>query len=180
MSIWYQYDIEVLAKDEQAISKFWGVDARASAHFNFSFGAKNGPALDLGQLICNNPDLIFLIKEGVECSTYWSLVRWDSDNNKVLEIPLSSVVVDMYPEPVFEINVKMIEDYKKKFPESIDNEIAKKYGFNWSAFFSSFEIAADKLNRADEYSDFRELVSMDDEGLDYQNDYSHFEDSTND
>lgn len=160
MSIWYHYDVEVMGKRE-SIAKFLNLqleDVRIE-HLKFSFGQKNGPGLRLGELVVQNPDLIFLVKESVEVdSVAWWIERFDKDSGKIRRIHLEDS-----GEYVVEINKKVLDAYTKEYPTLPAKHLAREKGFEdfrWSMFFD-FETAAVMLNQSEEY---KEMVSPMEDG----------------
>jgi len=153
MSIWYHFNVEAYGNRE-AIGKFFNLDPEEDIHyidrFSFSFGQKNVPGMRLGKLIVNNPDLVFLVKNSVEDSTYISLERF----NERLTIEISQ-------RGVFtEVNKKLLEMYKKEFPTLIEKHLKLERGFKgfrWSYLIGSHEKISELLNNANDYRDMTSL-----------------------
>ena len=162
MSTWYQYHIEVIAKNKEAVAKFFNLDPKDDVrvdHFEFSFGQKNGPGLRLGKIIEQNPDLIFLVKQSVEVDSVSLWVeRADAINKKSQRI-----LIEDSGEYVVEINKKLLDMYAAKFPSLPAKHLAREKGFEefrWSYLFYDFEKTAEMLAHANEYE---EMVSPMDE-----------------
>lgn len=155
MSIWYHLDVTAMAADKKAVAKFFNLEDSweevRTSWFEFSFGGKNAPSLHLRKIMEKNPDLIFLVKQSIECETVqWFLMRFDRASGKQQNI----FVQDIGPWNN-QINKKILEEYSKEYPSLPAKHFAKEEGFEsfrWSMFFN-FEQAADMLNRADQYGE---------------------------
>lgn len=75
MSNWYHIDVTGFG-DRKAIADFFKLpedDVNYINSFDFSFGQKNIPGLNLYKLIVNNPELIFLVKEDTDYGYCYNL-----------------------------------------------------------------------------------------------------------
>lgn len=84
MSVWHWFEMTALAKDKASTAKFFNFDEPTQDvtgygdSFKISFGGNYGPSLNMRKIIRSNPDLIFLIKETIECdTTMWFLSKYD-------------------------------------------------------------------------------------------------------
>src|SRR5208282_999029 len=155
-----------LGKSE-AIGKFFNLDPKEGVRidcFDFSFGQKNGPGLHIDNLIEKNPDLIFLIRESIECHTQnWYLERFDETAKEHRRVYVEgSSGYDQYL-----INKPILEKYEKMFPNRKPNE-----NHDWEYFFGNFEMAAEILAHANQYQDMVTPMTEDDFLCD---DFSHLE-----
>jgi hypothetical protein len=87
MSIWYQHEVHAIAKDRAAVAKFFKLDDSnqdvRTDMFEFSYGGKNAPSLMLRKIVQENPDIIFLVKESIECDTVeWFVTRFSVEKNE--------------------------------------------------------------------------------------------------
>lgn len=158
MSIWYQLNVTCIAKNRAAVSKFFGLresheDVRTDI-FEFSFGGKNGPGLRLALIVEQNPDIIFLVEQQIECDTVqWFLTKFDvvSGVQKFIRIQDSG-------EYNNEVNKKIWEDFTKTnadlptdhwfFIKNQPNDRAR-----WKMVFNDFNKLELILNQADQYQE---------------------------
>lgn len=187
MSIWYQYKIEAIAPTDttEAVANFFDLTPKEDVRidrFSFSFGNKNGPGLRLGKIVAQNPDLIFLVEEQIECDTVsnW-LERFDKNTNE-------HQYVFLYTDGIVtrSINKKVLEEYEKELSGLPEKHIAKKKGFEkfrWNMFFS-YNRANRMLANAKEYKETivlpnsagdQEREYYDDPKWEENNDFSHLE-----
>lgn len=159
MSIWYQFDITAMG-DRAAIGKFFNLDPENDIHyidsFDFSFGQKNVPGLRLGKLIEQNPDLIFLVRMAVEVDTVvYSLENFNKETQKYQRILIQD---SGYTSNRF--NKRLLEEYRKRFPELAEKHLQKLEGFNryrWEYLFNDFKKSALMLN---EFEQYKEMVDL--------------------
>lgn len=156
MSIWYHLDVTAISKDQAAVAKFFGLkdsweDVRTD-RFEFSFGGKNAPSLTLRKIVEQNPDLVFLVKQSVECDTVeWFLTKFDSKSNQQQFFWIQS-----FGSVENKISKKLLEEYHKDRPKWLEAHLEGKKGqenFLWDLFISDFDKAADILNHAEEYKE---------------------------
>lgn len=155
MSVWYQLHVTAMAANKTAVAKFFNLEDSweevRTEHFDFSFGGKNAPSLALRKIMEQNPDLIFLIRQNVECDTcQWFLMRYDVISGKQ-----QNIFVQDSGEYNNEINKKILEEYTKAYPSLPAKHFANQKGyegFRWEMFFD-FNNAAAMLNRAEEYKE---------------------------
>lgn len=169
--------MHAIAKDKEATKKFFHFDGNDDVtgwgdRFEINFGGNYGPSLNMRKMIQNNPDIIFLIKETIECdTTMWFLSRYDVNTSEFLNIRIQDV-------GSFETayNKKILELYEKWAPGLAEKHFAKKegfYEFRWTSFFSDFDTCASFLDRADEYKEMchpmdLEELELDQAGNDYE------------
>jgi hypothetical protein len=156
MSIWYQTSVTCLAANKTAVAKFFNLDDSyddvRTDRFEFSFGGKNGPSLRLSKMMEQNPDLIFLINEDIECDTkQWFLMRFDvvSKAQQYIRIQDFGMVTN-------KVSKKMLEEYHKEYPKWVEAHLEGKKDqekFLWDSFITNFDKAAEMLNRAEEYKE---------------------------
>lgn len=156
MSIWYQLEVEAIARDGVAVAKFFGLN---NSHeevrtdmFKFSFGGKNAPSLSLKKIVQQNPDLIFLVEQSIECDTVeWFVTRFDVQSNQQ-----QFFWIQDFGHVVNKVSKKLLEEYEKDMPGLAVKHLNGQEGyeeFRWSFLFNDFDKAADRLNRAEEYKE---------------------------
>ncbi len=156
MSIWYHLDVTAIAENKTAVAKFFNLkdswDEVRTDCFEFSFGGKNAPSLHLYTIMEQNPDLIFLIKQSIECDTVqWFLMRFDKESGKQQRI-----LIQDFGCAIQQINKKVLEEYTKEFPTLPEKHLSFEPGFEefrWRMFLNDFSKAASMLNRAAEYEE---------------------------
>jgi hypothetical protein len=160
MSIWYQYEIDVLAVDRGATAKFFNLDPEKDVtayadHFKLSFGGKNMGSMRLGKIVEQNPDMIFLVEESVEVDTVsvW-LQRFD-------KIPNEHQRIFLYTTGMVntKINKEILDLYAKEYPTLPVKHLTGEEGyddFRWSMFFNDFGKCATLLRR---HKEFEEMVN---------------------
>lgn len=182
MSIWYHLDVTVIAKDKSPVAKFFGLDddwkdVRTDT-FKFSFGGKNAPSLALRKVVQQNPDLIFLVKQEVECDTVeWFVTRWDTISDQQQFFWIQS-----FGEVTKKISKKLLEEYNQDSPTLVSKHLEGQKGFEnfrWEMFFNDFDKAADRLKHAEDY---KEMVNpwkhfnIKNYLIEYECDYGHPDD----
>lgn len=156
MSIWYQLEVTAIAKDKSAVAKFFGLDNDykdvRTDRFQFSFGGKNGPSLRLAKLVEQNPDLIFLVKQEIECDTVeWLITRWNINSNQQ-----QFLLIQDFGPVSNKISKKVLEEYHKEFGETTIKHLNGERGFEdfrWESFFGDFDQSAEMLNHAEDYKE---------------------------
>lgn len=158
MSIWYQLNVTAMAANKTAVAKFFNLDDSwedvRTDTFEFSFGGKNAPSITIRKLMEQNPDLIFLINQNIECDTrQWFLMRFD-------QTTAEQQVIRIQDFGSFEnkISKKILEEYTKEFPNLPVKHLEGQKGFEdfrWTMFFN-FEKAADFLKHS---QDYKEMVN---------------------
>lgn len=176
MSVWYHIDVTAIAANKTAVAKFFNLndsweDVR-NDHFEFSFGGKNAPGLTLPKIIEQNPDLIFLVNQQIECDTsQWLLMRFDKVSGKHQHIFIQDSGTWNN-----QINKRILEEYTKENPTLPEKHWSHQKGFEefrWKMFFNDFDKCAAILNQADQYEEMTAPVSKID--IEMDNDYSHLE-----
>lgn len=172
MSVWYQLNVTAIAADKTAVAKFFNLkdsweEVRTDA-FEFSFGGKNAPGLTFRNITKQNPDLIFLVEQQVECDTVqWFLMRYDVASGKD-----QVIFVQDSGEYNNEVNKKIWEDFTKAHADlPADHWYFKKDRKNdkhrWRQVFGDFDKSALMLSQADQY---QEMLPFHFEGdLDFDN-----------
>lgn len=156
MSIWYQLKVHAIAKDKSAVAKFFGLsdsweDVRTDM-FEFSFGGKNAPSLSFKKIVQQNPDLIFLVEQCVECDTVgWFLTKFDVNINQQ-----QFFWIQDFGPVTNKISKKILEEYEKENSELLAKHLAGQKGFEdfrWTMFFRNFDKTAEMLSHAEEYEE---------------------------
>lgn len=156
MSIWYQCKVKAIAADKTAVAKFFGLndsfeDVRTDT-FEFSFGGKNAPSLTLRKIVEQNPDLIFLAEQSIECDTVEQFVtRFDKIKNEQ-----QFFWIQDFGSVTNKVSKKLLEEYDKEHPTLVLKHLNAEKGyenFRWEMLFWDFNKAADRLNRAKEYEE---------------------------
>ncbi len=156
MSIWYQHEVHAIAKDRAAVAKFFKLedsnqDVRTDM-FEFSYGGKNAPSLMLRKIVQENPDIIFLVKESVECDTVgWFITRFDVKTNQQ-----QFFWIQDFGSVTNKISKKVLEEYHKSSPTLVEKHLNHQRGFEnfrWEMHFNDFDKVADMLDRAPEYKE---------------------------
>jgi hypothetical protein len=156
MSIWYQCKVHAISKGRAAVAKFFGLndsheDVRTDM-FEFSFGGKNAPSLTLRKIVQQNPDLIFLVEQHIECDTVeWFLTRFSTEKNEQ-----QFFWIQDFGSVTNKISKKLLEEY-----DAYSHELTMKHleglkgfeDFRWTMFLNDFDKIADRLNRAEEYKE---------------------------
>lgn len=156
MSIWYQLKVHAIAKGRAAVAKFFGLDDDwkdvRTDMFEFSFGGKNAPSLTLKKIVQQNPDLIFLVEQHVECDTVeWFVTKWDSTKNEQ-----QFFWIQDFGNVVNKVSKKLLEEYDAYSHELTMKHLEGRKGFEnfrWTQFLNDFDELADRLNRAEEYQE---------------------------
>lgn len=169
MSIWYQLNVTCIAKNRAAVAKFFGLrdsheDIRTDM-FEFSFGGKNGPSLRLASIVEQNPDIIFLVKEQIECDTvHYFLIRAgkEPNNQQFINIQDSGHVN-------YCVNKKLLNVYQKAMPELTKKHIENMESFRWIYILSDFEKSATMLDQADQYEEMFIVSTKADIDFDFDN-----------
>lgn len=171
MSIWYQYSVTCLAEKPSDIAKFLGLSDHNDVwtdRFSFSFGCKNSPGLRLEKIVERNPDLIFLVKEEIECDT----VSWWIDGFDAATQTYQHIFIYTDGLATTEVNEKIFKEYEKEFPHMTAKHLAGIKGyenFRWTSFFN-YQRADQMLKNYLEYQEMITLITEDDI---LDNDYSH-------
>ncbi len=170
MSIWYQYKV-IAFGDRKAIGKFFNLDPESDIHyidrFDFSFGQKNIPGLRLNKLIEQNPDLIFLVHQSTDFDDTWYL-HWAPNPDE----PGKYLFLHQNRHGEGEeFSVKILEEYKKKFPYLMQQHHEGRR-YEWEMFVGSFANAATLLGNRDQYkekiySGTKEDMELDQAGNDF-------------
>lgn len=155
MSIWYQLDVTAMAKDKSPIAKFFNLEDSfenvRTDRFEFSFGGKNAPSLTLWKIVKQNPEMVFLIKQSVECDTVeWFLMKWDTATDKQ-----QSMLIQTFGSVNNLMSKKVLDDLEKKYPGAAKNHLSGtsgNQGIDWSTFIY-LEQATDMLAHAEEYKE---------------------------
>lgn len=178
MSVWHWYEMTAIAKDKEATAKFFNFDSPKEDvtgygdRFKISFGGNYGPSLSMRKMIRNNPDLIFLIKESIECdTTIWFLSKFDTITATFKNIRIQDTGSF---ETAF--NKKILEAYEKQSPGLAAKHFANVEGyheFRWESFFSDYDQCLFYLDRVDEYKEMvhptsKEELELDKAGVDYE------------
>lgn len=177
MSVWHHFYMTALAKDKAAVKKFFNFDDDRDVvgygdRFEISFGGNYGPSLNMRKILQNNPDLIFLIKETIECdTTIWFLSRYDSKTSEIKNIRIQDTGSF---ETAF--NKKILEDYEKHLPGLAAKHFANEKGFEtfrWKSLFNDFDECAIYLDKAEEYKEMihpstLEDLELEQAGVDYE------------
>lgn len=156
MSIFHWFEMHVMAKDRAATAKFFNFDEDKDVtgygdRFELNFGGNYGPSLNMRKMVERNPDLIFLIKESIECDTVmWFLIRFDAATNTTQQIRIEDS-----GEMVVELNKRLYDEYTTKYPRHFQGK-DKFSNIRWDSYLTSFEECEKILNKAEEY---RETVS---------------------
>jgi hypothetical protein len=159
MSIWYQHNVHAIAKDKAAVAKFFNLensfeDVRTDM-FEFSYGGKNAPSLTLRKIVKENPDIIFLVQEEVECDTVgWFITRFNEKINQQ-----QFLWVQSFGAVTNKLSKKILEDYNKKYPTLVSKHLDCRKGyenFRWEIFFSDFSNNSYIL---DHIEDYKEMVN---------------------
>jgi hypothetical protein len=153
MSIWYQLHVTAIAENKTAVAKFFNLDPETDVRtdsFEFSFGQKNGPGMRLGKIVEQNPDIIFLVKQSVECDTvqYW-IERFDAAADQH-----QFILIQDFGDVENKVNKKIVDKYERKLPGLAIKHLndQKGYeGFRWSQYFNDFNKAATMLKQAEDY-----------------------------
>lgn len=156
MSVWYQLHVTAFAADKSAVAKFFNLkdtwEEVRTDWFEFSFGGKNAPGLTFHKIMKNNPDLIFLVEQQIECDTVqWFLMRWDqaSDEQQVVFVQDSGPWNNS-------INKKVWEDFKAANSQLPPDNWQFKNGHEkqrWRMFFGDFNRSALILSQASQYEE---------------------------
>lgn len=175
MSVWYYLTVHAMAESKTAVAKFFNLDDSydnvRTDRFEFSFGGKNAPSIRLSKILEQNTDLIFLVKQEIECDTIeWYLMRFDKVSGNIV-----NVLIQDTGEVENVINKKIVEEYEVEFPGLASKHFTHQsgyIGFRWAMFFN-FEKAAHILNN---HISYREMVNIPQpvDELD-DNDFSHLE-----
>jgi hypothetical protein len=156
MSVWYQCNVTAIAADKTAVAKFFNLqdswEEVRTDMFDFSFGGKNAPGLTFWKIAKQNPDLIFLVEQQIECDTVqWFLMRFDASSDTQ-----QSVFIQDSGSYNNEINKKIWEDFTKEHANlPADHWYFKKGNdkHRWRGFFNDFKKSALILNQADQYQE---------------------------
>jgi hypothetical protein len=158
MSIWYQLNVTAMSANGAAVAKFFNLDNSMSDvrtdTFEFSFGGKNAPSLTLRKIMEQNPDLIFLINQNIECDTrQWFLMRFDPATAEQQMIRIQD-----FGAAENKLNKKILEEYTKELPTLPVKHLEGQKGFEdfrWTMFFN-FEKADAMLKHS---QDYKEMVN---------------------
>jgi len=145
MSVWHDYTIKIIGR-QNSLAKFFKqpVEDIRIEDFEISFGQKNGPPINLNKLIEDNSDLIFLVKETVEChTTTWWLEKGDKH-----------LFIMRYDYDNVEVNKHLFHEYEEKFQENIF--------YNWEDVFNDYNAVSKLLDKADEYRQTLAIVTFSD------------------
>lgn len=156
MSIWYQLEVTAIAADKTAVAKFFNLkdswEEVRTDMFEFSFGGKNAPGLTFHKIMKQNPDLIFLVEQQIECDTVqWFLMRHD-----VLSSQDQVIFIQDAGEDNNEVNKKVWEDFKTKHSTlPADHWFFKKGNdkTRWQMYFGDFTASATMLSNAAQYKE---------------------------
>ncbi len=159
MSIWYQHEVHAIAKDRAAVAKFFKLDDSnqdvRTDMFEFSYGGKNAPSLMLKKIVQENPDIIFLVKESIECDTVeWFVTRFSVEKNEQ-----QFFWIQDFGSVTNKISKKVLEEYHQWSPTLVEKHLNGEEGFEsfrWEMFFNDFAKVASMLDRANEY---KEMIS---------------------
>jgi hypothetical protein len=159
MSTWYDYKITGYGSPNE-IGKFFNIDPSDVNYldsFTFSFGQKNGPGLRLEKVIKQNPGLVFLVVQSVECNppTLW-IEKYDPYSNEFQRILVES--------SDGELNKRLAQEYEKKFPYLLKQ--IRKGEYNWDMFCSNSPIR-EYLRYADSFQEM--IVPVSEEEMDFDN-----------
>lgn len=155
MSVWYHLNVTAIASDTAAVAKFFNLkdhwEEVRTERFEFSFGGKNAPGLTFHKIMKQNPDLIFLVEQQIECDTVqWFIMRHDlaSGQDQVIFIQDAG-------EYNNEINKKVVEDFNKKYSLPPDHWMLQKGNekHRWQMFFGNFADSALMLSNAAQYKE---------------------------
>lgn len=156
MSIWYDLDVKAIAKDKTAVAKFFNLDDDykdvRTDRFEFSFGGKNAPSLTLRKVVQQNPDLVFLVKQSIECDT----VEWFITNFDVSKNEQQLILIQDFGSVTNKVSKKLLEEYHEKYPRWLNNHLEGKKGqenFLWDSFITDFDRAVGMLNHSEEYKE---------------------------
>lgn len=160
MSVWYQYRITCYG-DEVAIAKFFKIkkeEVNFIDSFDFSFGAKNGAVPSIDKLVENNPDLIFLTEQQIECDTVnWWLQRFDQTTSQIQSIP---VMFHSYDD--IEINKLLLEEYEQQFPYLMKQHQKEGRPYEWKWFFGHYSRSSTFLSNHAKYQEMTFIMSAED------------------
>lgn len=158
MSTWYQYKVKAIADDQTAVGKFFHLDPKEDVRiddFEFSFGQKNGPGLYLEKLMKQNPDLIFLVEQQIECNyiALW-IERFDKNTSK-----FQHIFIEKYDYDDYEVNKSLLEKYAIEFPNLMAQHEKSNRPLDWKYFFNDFNKCALMLSQADMYQQMISPIS---------------------
>ncbi len=164
MSTWYDYHITATG-DKCAIAKFFNIkpeEVNFIDDFEFSFSAKNGAVPNLDKIAEKNPDLIFVVRQNIECDTEkWYLKRFDaatSEHKRVLVECCSG-----YGNK--EVNKLILDKYLEKNPRHKQGD-----PINWKYFLSDFALSAEILEHIEKYE--KMVISINEEDF-LDDDFDH-------
>jgi hypothetical protein len=159
MSIWCSADVTAYGEEDE-LAKLLGLNPKDADGLNevkLSFGRKNG--VDLGPLIKNNPELVFLIQTTYECfSGGIHIARYNRATDEIQDVLLESFNYDM-----IEFNKKIMEDY----PDLL-REYRKSGAVDWKTFCSDEKRMRQLLNQAEQYEELSALIENQDIEFDNQ------------
>ena len=158
MSVWHHFKITALAKDKEAVAKFFNFDNPKEDvrgygdRFELSFGGNYGPSLNIRKIVQQNPGLIFLINESIECDTeMWYVSRFDPTISD-----FRSFTIQDFGSVTNKVSKKALEEYDRANSGLVLKHLNAENGyenFHWSMHFNDFDKVADMLNRSEEYKE---------------------------
>lgn len=150
MSVWYQYDIRVVG-NKKAIAKFLHTnedDVRIE-DFKISFGQKNGPGINISEMMISNPDLIFIINESTDYDQTCWIEKLDTESSQSKAVLVYS---QTYGEGPGTYNTRLLKEYAEAFPHLMEgHKKGRPYEWNW--FLSNYDRSLDILNHQKEYEE---------------------------
>jgi hypothetical protein len=162
MSVFHWYEMHVMAKDRAATAKFFHFEDDQDVtgygdRFEINFGGNYGPSLNMRKMIERNPDLIFLVKESIECDTVmWFLVRFDAATNTTQQVRIEDS-----GSQVIELNKRLFDEYTAKYPRHFEGK-NKFRAIHWDSYLTSFDECAKILSKASEYKETISPMTEDD------------------
>jgi hypothetical protein len=160
MSVWYDVDVTAYGYEED-LAKLLAIkteDIEALNEVTLSFGQKNRPGVDLGDLAKKHPNLVFLVHMTVEChsgSTF--LFKYDKESDNDQYIPL-----ERFDYNEQEYNIRLL----KEFPE-LDQELTKNKSIRWKYFCWNKLRLFSLMSKHESYQETAFLVSQED--IDFDN-----------